>query len=66
LNHLRALTPNTPLLAISGNSTTRVTGMLQVAAALGAVRTLAKPFESAALLGLVRELIGPPAGISAA
>jgi CheY-like chemotaxis protein len=66
LNHQRGLTPSTPLLAISGSDNTRVDGMLQVAAKLGAVRTLAKPFESATLIGLVRELIGPPAGASAA
>jgi DNA-binding NtrC family response regulator len=66
LNHLRGLTPTTPVLAISGGDNTRVTGMLQVAAKLGAIRTLAKPFEAATLIGLVRELIGPPAGASAA
>jgi CheY-like chemotaxis protein len=66
LNHLRGLTPSTPLVAMSGSSNTRVGGMLQVAAALGAVRTLVKPFEAAALIGLVKELIGLPAGASAA
>jgi DNA-binding NtrC family response regulator len=66
LNHLRGLAPSTPMLAISGGDNTRMTGMLQVAAKLGAVRTLAKPFESATLIGMVRELIGPPAGASAA
>jgi DNA-binding response OmpR family regulator len=47
------------LLAMSGSSTTRVTGMLKIAAALGAARTLPKPFEPSVLLALVRELIGP-------
>lgn len=61
LNQLRRLTPTTPLLAMSGANSVRVTGMLEVAAALGAVRTIAKPFASAALIALVEELIGPPA-----
>jgi DNA-binding response OmpR family regulator len=54
-----SLNPAPPLLAMSGSSTTRVTGMLKIAAALGAARTLPKPFEPSVLLALVRELIGP-------
>lgn len=60
LDFLRRLTPAPPVLAMSGSSATRVAGMLKVAAALGATRTLAKPFATADLLRLVRELIGPP------
>jgi len=62
LASLRRIIPTTPVVAISGAGAARVYGMLKMAAALGAARTLAKPFTSDQLLGVVRELIGPPAG----
>jgi DNA-binding NtrC family response regulator len=58
LGFLRRLTPPTPLVAMSGAGVQRVS-MLRVAGALGATRTLPKPFDLAQFLGLVRELIGP-------
>lgn len=60
LGLLRRCVPCPPLVAMSGSSAYRVNGMLKAAAMLGAVRTLAKPFDSQELLALVHELIGPP------
>lgn len=62
LNHLRGRAPAPPLLAMSGGDSSQITGMLKIAGALGAIHTLSKPFEPSVLLGLVNELIGPPAG----
>jgi CheY-like chemotaxis protein len=59
LEHIRRLPAPPPVLAISGTNVTRITGMLRIAAALGAVRTLTKPFAPAALLAVVGELAGP-------
>ncbi|HWA24277.1 MAG TPA: response regulator [Lacunisphaera sp.] len=60
LGLLRRCIPCPPLVAMSGSSVYRVNGMLKAAAMLGAVRTLAKPFDSAQLVSLVHELIGAP------
>ena len=57
--------PCPPLVAMSGSGSSRINGMLKTAAMLGAVRTLAKPFDTAQLVKLVQELIGPPAGFTA-
>ena len=65
LSLLRRCVPCPPLVAMSGSSTYRVNGILKTATLLGAVRTLGKPFETAQLVSLVRELIGPPDGITA-
>ncbi len=65
LGLLRRCVPSPPLVAMSGSSCYRVNGMLKAAKMLGAVRTLAKPFDTAQLIELVRELIGPPAGVTA-
>ena len=65
LGLLRRCVPCPPLVAMSGSGSYRVNGMLKAAALLGAVRTLAKPFDPAQLVQLVQELIGPPAGLTA-
>ena len=52
-------------VAMSGSGSYRVNGMLKAAAMLGAVRTLAKPFETTQMISLVQELIGPPARLTA-
>jgi len=65
LNLMRRLTPRPPVLAMSGTTDNRLASMLKVAKGLGAVRTIAKPFESAQLLRMVQELIGPPASAAA-
>ncbi|HEX2861128.1 MAG TPA: response regulator [Lacunisphaera sp.] len=62
LTHLRRTAPAIPVLAMSGSWCARVEGMLEMAAALGAARTLPKPFAPLELLLLVEDLIGPPAG----
>jgi DNA-binding response OmpR family regulator len=60
LNFLRRITPRPPIMAMSGAGDGRLGNMLKIAGDLGAERILAKPFTPAQLLGLVRELIGPP------
>ena len=60
LNFLRRITPQPPVMAMSGAGALRVNSMLKMAGVLGAARTLAKPFQTVQLLGLVRELIGLP------
>lgn len=67
LNFLRRVTPPPPVMAMSGSGALRVNSMLKMAGVLGAARTLAKPFQMAEFLGMVKELIGlpvtsPPAG----
>ena|SRR5437868_12248278 len=54
---LRANSPLTRIIAISGQLTHK--NMLPVAHTLGAVRTLAKPFEPQELLKAVREVLQP-------
>jgi len=62
---LRRCVPCPPLVAMSGSGNYRVNGMLKAAALLGATRTLSKPFNTAELIGLVQELVGPPTGVTA-
>jgi len=64
LGLLRRCVPCPPLVAMSGSGTFQFEGMLKTAEMLGAVRSLAKPFEPAQLIQLVQELIGPPAGLT--
>ena len=54
---LRRLNPQVKILAISGGGQTRETHYLQIAAALGAQRTLAKPFRMQELLDTVHDLV---------
>jgi FixJ family two-component response regulator len=65
LGLLRRCVPCPPLVAMSGSGSYRVNGMLKAAKMLGAVRTLAKPFETTQMIRLVQELIGPPASVTA-
>jgi DNA-binding NtrC family response regulator len=60
LNFLRQLNPRPPIVAMSGAGVGRLGNILEIAGALGAARILPKPFAPSQLLGLVRELIGPP------
>lgn len=62
LAHLR---PGTPVIAISGGGVWDAQSLLKVAGALGALRTLSKPFELDEFLTLVDEVLAsrspPPA-----
>ncbi|AOS43349.1 Alkaline phosphatase synthesis transcriptional regulatory protein PhoP [Lacunisphaera limnophila] len=58
LDHIRRLPMRPPVLAMSGSSTARIGGMLKVAVALGATRTLSKPFTPAEFLSTVGQLVG--------
>ncbi|MBN1355447.1 response regulator [bacterium] len=64
IREVRLHYPETRIIAISGNSSPSRTEGLSRAEALGADRTIAKPFSSVALLQMVRELLGgvDPAG----
>jgi CheY-like chemotaxis protein len=53
---LRRKHPKLPIVAISGGGRGHAIEYLDLAQKLGASRTLAKPFKSAALLNLVAEL----------
>ena len=55
---LRAETPQTKIVAMSGGGRTGQVEVLRAAAALGASRTLLKPFEPRELLKTIRELLG--------
>ncbi len=50
--------PFQKVVAISGGGRTKTNDYLQMAAVLGAHRTLTKPFEPQALIAAVRELAG--------
>ncbi|MDJ0838144.1 MAG: response regulator [Acidobacteriota bacterium] len=54
--------PQTKILAFSGNSLLDPGNYLHIAGVMGAVRTLRKPFETAALLSAVKALVGDPPG----
>jgi CheY-like chemotaxis protein len=55
---VRRAHPDLPIIAISGGGRHTNRDFLQVAEALGATRTLNKPFVPSQLVGLVRELLG--------
>ncbi len=55
---IRASFPQTKIIAISGQITHK--NMLPVAKTLGALRTLAKPFQPQQLLSAVQEVLQPP------
>jgi len=62
LAHLR---PGMPVIAISGGGVWDAQSLLKVAGALGALRTLSKPFELDDFLNLVAEVLAtrsPPGG----
>ena len=55
---LRAENPQPTIVAMSGGGRTGQIEVLEAAAALGASRTLVKPFEPRQLLKVIRELLG--------
>lgn len=55
---VRRAQPDLPIIAISGGGRHTNRDFLQVAEALGATRTLNKPFVPSQLVALVRELLG--------
>ncbi|MGD2062532.1 MAG: response regulator [Nitrospirota bacterium] len=58
IGELRRCAPDVKIIAISGGSKIGPTLYLDAAQALGAHRTLAKPVDTAELLGAVNELLG--------
>jgi CheY-like chemotaxis protein len=57
---LKAAHPNTRIIAISGGGVTMISNdCLRVAHRLGATAVLAKPFNRADLIGLVRQVMSP-------
>jgi len=58
---LRAEIPQPHIVAMSGGGRAGQIEVLSAAAALGAARTLLKPFEPRALLKVIRELLGEAA-----
>jgi CheY-like chemotaxis protein len=54
--------PGTRVIAVSGGGAMDAASILEVASALGAVRTLAKPVDPTAFLALVQEVLGADAG----
>jgi DNA-binding response OmpR family regulator len=58
---LRAETPQTKIVAMSGGGQTGQIEVLRAAAAFGAARILLKPFAPRDLLTAIRELLGEPA-----
>jgi DNA-binding response OmpR family regulator len=57
---LRAEAPQVKIVAMSGGALAGPTDLLGAAAALGAARTLRKPFGPSRLLAVIRELLGDP------
>jgi DNA-binding response OmpR family regulator len=55
---LRAVIPRPKIVAISGGGRTGDLDVLRAAAALGAARTLQKPFEPHVLLAAIRDVLG--------
>lgn len=51
------INPDVPIVVMSGGGTGDPQGYLRSAAALGARATLAKPFEAAAILALLRDVM---------
>lgn len=56
---LRTELPRPKIVAMSGGGQAGHKDILQIAAALGAEQTLAKPFAPRALLSALRDLLGP-------
>ena len=55
---MRHLRPELPIIAMSGGGRGSATDYLDMAAQLGARKTLAKPFSTQALLDAVHEVLG--------
>ncbi|HEX4600635.1 MAG TPA: response regulator [Gemmatimonadales bacterium] len=60
IRDLRAEAPETKIVVMSGGGRRGNLDLLDDARMLGASRSLRKPFELAALLALVREMLGEP------
>ena len=56
---MRKLKPELPIIAMSGGGRGNASDYLDMAAQLGAKRTLAKPFPAQTLLDAVREVLQP-------
>ena len=56
---IRKLRPNLPIIAMSGGGRGNASDYLDMAAKLGARKTLAKPFSTQALLDAVNEVLRP-------
>lgn len=54
--YVRRAFPDLPIIAISGSKWNDL--YLRTASQMGAVRTLAKPFQPSALLGIIEEVLG--------
>jgi len=59
LRQIRKEFPQVKVIVISGGDSTGTLDMRRDAEFLGAVRSLAKPFTTTELVGLVEELLGP-------
>ena len=59
---LRRSAPDAKIIAMSGGGVVEKVEVLEIAARLGADRTLAKPFTEGELLTAVRELLGGAVG----
>lgn len=55
---MRRLRPELPIIAMSGGGRGSATDYLDMAAQLGAKKTMAKPFSTQALLDAVHEVLG--------
>lgn len=62
IGELRKRRPDLPVVAMSGNCDAGSGDYLRIAAALGARRTLGKPFAPQALVDAVAELLGQGCG----
>ena len=60
IKELRRVDPNVKIIAISGGGLGKAGDYLGIAQMLGAMRTLAKPFEPEVLLAMIAEVLAGP------
>jgi two-component system, chemotaxis family, chemotaxis protein CheY len=60
IKELRRLDPTVKIIAISGGGLGKAGDYLGIARMLGAMRTLAKPFEPEVLLAMIAEVLADP------
>jgi CheY-like chemotaxis protein len=65
IRDIRALSPDTKIIAISGGARLRNLDFLRFAVKFGATEVLAKPFDAADLLSSVARCLAPAAGAAA-